>query len=175
MSKPSRTNANEITGTHSRTFFVTSKTAQGRTLLQTDRMANLFIEVFRENMRAGHFAVHEFVVMPDHVHLLMTVPAESTIEKAIQRIKGAFSFRAGRDLGFKGEIWQRGFSEVRIHDDGGYEQHRRYIENNPVKRGLVSVPEQYRFGSVYLKRKKRAEVEERLSQQGLKPEPQKGL
>lgn len=133
-------------------------------------MANLFIDVLRENMRAGHFVVHEFVVMPDHVHLLVTVPPESSIEKAVQRIKGGFSYRAGRELGFKGEIWQRGFSEVRIHDAGSFALHRGYIENNPVKRGLAASPDQYRFGSLYLKLKKRAEAEERTSQQGLKPE-----
>ncbi len=133
-------------------------------------MTNLFIDILRESMRAGHFRVHEFVVMPDHVHLLITVPAESTIEKAIQRIKGGFSYRAGRELGFKGETWQRGFSEVRIHDDGSYAQHRSYIENNPVRRGLVSAPEEYRFGSLYLRLKKRAELEDRESKQGLKPE-----
>jgi putative transposase len=169
MSKPPRTEANEITGSHSRTFFVTTKTAQGRTLFQTDRMANLFIDVLRANRRAGHFTIHEFVVMPDHVHLLMTVPAESSVEKAMQRIKGGFSYRAGRELGFKREVWQRGFSEVRMHDDVSYALHRHYIENNPVRRGLVCAPEEYRFGSPYLKLKKRAEVEERISQQGLKP------
>ena len=170
MAKPPRTQASEIAATHSRTFFVTTKTAQGRSILQSDRMANLFINVLRENMRARHFTVHEFVVMPDHVHLLITVPADSTIEKAVQRIKGSFSFRAGRELGFKGEIWQRGFSEMRIHDDGSFAQHRGYIEKNPVKRGLVREPAEYPFGSLYLKRKKKTDVEERASQQGLKPE-----
>jgi putative transposase len=168
MSKPPRTQASEIATTHSRTFFVTTKTAQGRSLFQTDRTADLLIEVLRENIRAGHFTVHEFVVMPDHVHLLMTVPAESSIEKAVQRIKGGFSFRTGRELGFRGEVWQRGFSEVRIHNDGSFAQHRHYIENNPVKRGLVSAPEEYRFGSLYLKLKKQAAAEEQR-QQGLKP------
>jgi putative transposase len=173
MSKPSRTRASEIAAMQSRTFFVTTNTAHGRSLFQTDRMANLLIEVLRENMRAGHFTVHDFVVMPDHVHLMISVPAESTIEKAVQRIKGGFSFRARRELGFSGEIWQRGFSEVRIHDDGSFAQHRSYIENNPLKRGLVSTPEEYRFGSLYLKLKKRSEAEDRAAKQGLKPALQK--
>jgi putative transposase len=171
MSKPERTLPTEVATSHPRTFFVTTKTAQGRSLFQTDRMASLFIEVLRNNMRIGQFVMHEFVVMPDHVHLLMTVPADSSIEKAMQRIKGGFSYRAGRELGLKREIWQRGFSDVRIHDDASYAQHRGYIENNPVKRGLVNAPEEYRFGSRYLKLKKRSEVAGRASRQGLKPEP----
>src|SRR5580658_2997576 len=163
MSKPARTQVNEIAATHSRIFFVTTKTAQGRSLFQTDRMANLLIEILRDNMRAGRFVVHEFVVMPDHVHLLMTVPAESSIEKSLQRIKGGFSYRAGRELGFKGEIWQRGFSEVGIHVDGSFAMHRGYIENNCVKRSLASATEEYRFGSLYLRLKKRAAIEVRAT------------
>jgi putative transposase len=130
-------------------------------------MANLFINVLRENMRAGHFTVHEFVVMPDHMHVLLTVPAESTVEKAVQFIKGGFSFRAGRELGFKGDVWQVGFSEVRIFDGASFAQHKAYIENNPVKRSLANAPEEYPFGSTFLKMLKK---EEALGMQGLKPE-----
>ncbi len=100
--------------------------------------------------------VHEFVVMPNHVHILMTLPGEMSVEKAMQLIKGGFSFRANKELGFRGEIWQRGFSDVRIVDEQSFEEHRAYIENNPVKAGLVSAAEEYPFGSVYLKKKKHA-------------------
>ena len=151
MSKPHRTKTTAVTATHPRTFFVTTKTAQSRSLFQTGRMASLFIDVLRQNMRAGHFTVHEFVVMPDHMHVLLTVPADSTVERAVQFIKGGFSFRAGRELGFKGEVWQVGHSDVRILDDASFALHKSYIENNPVKRGLVSSPEQYPFGSTFLK------------------------
>ena len=100
--------------------------------------------------------VHEFAVMPNHVHILMTVPGEMSLEKAMQLIKGGFSFRANKELGFRGEIWQRGFSDVRVNDVLSFEQHREYIENNPVKAGLVNSPEEYLFGSAYLKKRKRA-------------------
>ena len=65
--------------------------------------------------------------MRDHVHLLITVPKLMSIEKAMQLIKGNFSFRAKKELGFGGEVWQRGFSDVRIKDNESYERHRRYI------------------------------------------------
>jgi putative transposase len=64
-------------------------------------MANHFIEVLRSYMRACKFTVHDFVIMPDHVHILITVPAGSSVEKAVQLIKGHFSFRAKRSLGSK--------------------------------------------------------------------------
>jgi putative transposase len=156
MSKPSRpSDPNSATGC-TRTFFTTTRTAGGKSLFQTERMANLLIDVLRSAMRTKGIAVHEFAVMPNHVHILMTVPGEMSLEKAMQLIKGGFSFRANRELGFRGEIWQRGFSDVRVNDELNFEQHREYIENNPVKAGLVSSPEEFLFGSAYLKKRKHA-------------------
>ena len=98
--------------------------------------------------------VHDFVIMPDHVHILMTVPGEVSLEKSMQLVKGGFSYRAKKDLGFAGEIWQRGFSDVQILDDGSFQQHRRYIDDNPVKAGLAERPQEYPFGTAYLKMRK---------------------
>jgi putative transposase len=110
-------------------------------------------------MRTQGIVVHDFVVMPNHVHILMTVPGEMSLEKAMQLIKGGFSFRANRELGFRGEIWQRGFSDVRVVDERSFQQHKEYIENNPVKAGLANSLEEYPFGSVYLKKRKLAGAE----------------
>jgi putative transposase len=122
-------------------------------------MADLFIDVLRSTMRTKRIVVHDFVVMPNHVHILMTVPGEMSLEKAMQLIKGGFSFRANKELGFRGEIWQRGYSDVRVVDELSFQQHREYIENNPVKAGLVNAREEYPFGSLYLKRRKHAGAE----------------
>jgi putative transposase len=119
-------------------------------------MALLLIEVLRAYMRSGKIAVHDFVIMPNHVHILMTVPVDMTLEKAMQLIKGSFSFRASKELGFRGEIWQRGYSDVQILDDQSFEQHRQYIEKNPVKAGLANTPEEYLYGTAHLKKQKHA-------------------
>jgi len=94
--------------------------------------------------------------MPNHVHILMTIPGDLTLEKAMQLIKGGFSFRANKELGFRGEIWQRGYSDVRVVDERSFEQHREYIGNNPVRAGLARSPAEYHFGSSYLKKCKNA-------------------
>jgi putative transposase len=114
-------------------------------------MANLFVEVLRSYMRAGKFVIHDFVVMPNHVHILMTIPGDTSLEKAVQLLKGNFSYRAARELGFKGEIWQRGFSDVRITSDQSFAEHCRYIAENPVKEGLAKTAQEFPFGSVFLK------------------------
>jgi putative transposase len=124
----------------SRVFFVTTKTSMGRRLLQSERSATLLIDVLRSNVAAGKFQLHEFVIMPDHLHLLMTLPLDMTIEKAMQLIKGGFSYRLKKEFGYQGEVWQRGFSEARITDGQSFMQHREYIVQNPVKAGLVETP-----------------------------------
>jgi hypothetical protein len=85
--------------------------------------------------------------MPDHFHLLMT--PETALEKAVQLIKGGFSFRAKKELGSNMEVWQRGFSDHRIRDFEDYDKHRHYIHLNPVKKHLCANPEEYRYSSAY--------------------------
>jgi putative transposase len=121
-----------------RTFFVTSSIAEKRNLLQSDRSAGLFMRILYEYRSQRKFRVHEFVVMPDHFHLLLTVGSDMTVERAVQFIKGGFAFRAGRELGFRAPVWQTGFSEVRVLDAEAYCGIAEYIRNNPVRRGLVS-------------------------------------
>ena len=120
----------------------------------------LLIDVLRSKVAAGKFELHEFVIMPNHLHLLMTLPVDMTIEKAMQLIKGGFSYRLKKECGYQGEVWQGGFSEVRINDEQSFMQHREYIVQNPVKAGLADTAEQYPYSYTYLAKQKA---------QGLKP------
>jgi putative transposase len=154
MAKPSRnTNPGDIQkGT--RTFFVSSKTNLEWPLLRTEPMANLFIHVLRVYVAAKRFRIHDFVVMPDHFHLLMSLDADITIEKAVQLVKGNFSYRARKELKYQQEIWQRGFSDERVWDRESFLRHRSYIDDNPVKAGLAKAAEDYPYCSAFFRKKK---------------------
>ena len=78
-----------------------------------------------------------------------------TVEKAVQLIKGNFSYRAKKELGFEPEVWQRGFSEVRIYDQESFAYYRRYIDHNPVKAGYVQTAEEYPYCSAHFRKKHR--------------------
>lgn len=104
--------------------------------MQSDRSTNLFVQTLRDYRAAQKFRLHAFVVMPDHFHLLVTVGSDMTIERAVQLVKGGFAFRAGKELGLKAPIWQKGFSEVRVIDSDMFENQREYIYNNPVVANL---------------------------------------
>jgi putative transposase len=85
--------------------------------------------------------------MPDHFHVLIT-PQES-LERAVQFVKGGFSFRAKKELGSSMEIWQRGFSDHRIRDYEDLQIHVGYILRNPVVRKLVERAREYPYCSAY--------------------------
>src|SRR5579863_1553601 len=135
MSRPCRPSAWENATRRARTFFFTTRTAGGKSLFQSARMTDLLVEVLRSHMRTGTFIIHAFVAMPNHLHVLLTIPGTVSIEKAVQLIKGTFSYRAKKELGYSGEIWQRGFSDVRVTDEESFREHQAYIDNNPVKAG----------------------------------------
>jgi putative transposase len=154
MARPVRNAGPEGILRPERIFFATTKTHRSRRLFQSERNAGLLIDVLRDYVAERRFAVHDFVVMPDHVHLLMTVQGEMTIEKAMQLIKGRFSFRLKREFGYLGEVWQPGFSEVRVDDAQSFEQHKKYIAQNPVRAGLAGSEGEYPFCFEYLAAKK---------------------
>ena len=134
----------EVATTNGQTYFVTSNTAQWRALFRNARWAEMFVDTIY-GYRPERYLLHGFVVMHDHFHLLIT-PQES-LERAVQCVKGGFSFRAKRELGWNGDVWLAGFSDHRIRDEEDFDVHQRYIAKNPVEARLVGRAEEYPYCS----------------------------
>jgi putative transposase len=132
-----------------RTFFVTTSTEARDPIFRHENAARLFLAVLHEYRNKGHFLLHEFVIMPDHVHLLLTPKETLSLERAIQYIKGGFSFRYGKEINQKREVWQKSFINHRIHNAEDYERHRTYIHQNPVSAKLVDKAELYPYSSAF--------------------------
>ena len=115
--------------------------------MQSSRMADLLLDVLHHYRKEGRFQIHEFVIMPNHFHAIVTPAPDVSLEKAMQFIKGGFSFRAKRELGCQFEIWERSFTEHRIKDCEDYDRHRSYIYENPVRAGLAMKAQDYAYGS----------------------------
>jgi putative transposase len=114
------------------TYFVTFSTWQRRRLFVIEPYVRLFLKILYGYRRQGKFLVHAFVLMPEHVHLLLTPANDVTLERAIQLIKGGYSHAFG--LEFRGgEVSQRGFTDHRVRDAEDFQAHREYIHQNPVK------------------------------------------
>ena len=69
------------------------------------------------------------------------------MEKAVQLIKGGYSFRVKKELNSSLEIWATGYTEHRVKDAADYQQHAAYIRETPVRTKLVDTCAEYRCGS----------------------------
>jgi putative transposase len=119
---------------------------QKKSLYQVEKVARLFIEVLLSYRTKKKYLLHEFVVMPDHFHLVLT-PIQITLERSMQLVKGGFSFQVNKGLKFKREVWQPSFMDRRIRDSLEYQKYKDYIWQNPVKRFLARTAEEYPYSS----------------------------
>ena len=126
-----------------RTYLLTAVTAQRRRLFQVTATAEMFLATMEGYRVKGQFALHAFVVMPEHVHLLLTPAPEVALEKVAQLIKGGFSFR----LKSARDVWERGYDSRRITDGEHFDVCRRYVEENPVRARMVALAEEYAHSS----------------------------
>jgi len=126
------------------TFFVTAITYHRRRVLQVPRNAEMFLETLQRYRAAGAYRLHAFVVMPDHVHLLLTTNGK-TISQVMNLIKGGFS----RQVRSKFPVWQRGFADHLVMDRAQFESRREYIHQNPVRARLVEIAELHAWSSAY--------------------------
>lgn len=128
-------------------YFITASTFQKQSLFQSERFSIPFIDTLLHYRLERKFLLHEFVVMPNHFHLLITPTL--TLERAMQLIKGGFSYRARKELGFAGEIWQPSYYDRRVRAAEDYLNFKYYIRQNPVRRGLAKAPEEYPYSSAH--------------------------
>ena len=135
------------------------------TLTLQDRRSDLLIckikelrIAFQRVIKTFPFTIDGIVVLPEHMHMTMTLPPDDTnYSQRISFIKSAFSRqielmeginssrRSKRERG----IWQRRFWEHLIRDEHDYETHLDYIHYNPVKHGHVKSPSQWLHSSIH--------------------------
>jgi putative transposase len=145
---------------------ITTSTWERRDLFRNERWSNLLIDTIN-HYRGSAYLLHEFVIMPDHLHAIIT--SLTSVEKAVQFIKRGFSYRAKKELGSNMEVWQKGFSDHRIRDASDYRIHAIYVRQNPVRKHLCEKAEQYPYSSA----SGRFELDS--APQGLKPTSSKEL
>jgi putative transposase len=129
----------------SRTFFITTVTWQRLPIFRVEVRARLLIEVLFGYRDQGKYLLHGFVAMPDHIHLLLTPAGEISLERAVQFIKGGYSYRLRKVE--KIQVWQESFTNHRIHDAEDYGRHCEYVRMNPVRARLVRDAGEYPFSS----------------------------
>jgi len=136
--------------------FVTASCFRRQPLLDTAQRRDMFLSVLERMRRRYRFVVLGYAVMPEHFHVLLSEPRRDNLSAVMQAVKLGFvrrlltpgralreaSLRCGPD-----RIWQARFYDFNVWTESKRIEKLRYIHRNPVKRGLVSSPEQWKWSS----------------------------
>ncbi|HEV2618332.1 MAG TPA: transposase, partial [Acidobacteriaceae bacterium] len=124
--------------------FVTITTQDRRPIFEISRVAELFTDTLLHYRMLGHYKLHAFVVMPDHVHLVVT-PQSITLDQTVGLIKSGFEHR----LETMSHVWQDGFIGYSIANMHDVEMVREYLHQVPVRANLAAAAELYPHSSAY--------------------------
>jgi REP element-mobilizing transposase RayT len=119
----------------------------GPLFLQMPQIAEVVIHALDQGQRLERYRLHSFVIMPNHVHLLITPNVDAT--RWLRPLKGFTAHRANEILGRKGIFWQDESYDHLVRETGEFNRIRRYIEGNPVKAGLAATPESFPWSSAH--------------------------
>jgi REP element-mobilizing transposase RayT len=121
-------------------------TRTGPLHLRRLEFAEMMVEAIRYREREGVYVLHNYVVMANHVHLLISPRIE--LPKLTHSLKGFTARRANQMLGATGQpFWQDESYDRWVRDEVEFERIADYIENNPVSAGLCATPEEFPWSS----------------------------
>jgi REP element-mobilizing transposase RayT len=123
------------------------QTRSGPFYLRQPAVADMVVEAIQHSATAlRHCTLYAFVVMPNHVHLLITPTV--ALSKLTKSLKGITAKRANAMLALTGSsFWQEESYDHLVREAGEFDKIRTCIEQNPVRAGLVTVASQYRWSS----------------------------
>ena len=141
--------------------FVTFSCNKRLPLLSSPILRDIFIRCLEKIRRRYQFRVFGYVVMPEHVHLLLSEPDVESVAKAIQALKVSFvrqvakrptSAKTGQMWGTDsgedgGTFWQKRYYDHNVRSAQSFATKLRYIHRNPVARGLCEHPMDWRWSS----------------------------
>jgi putative transposase len=134
--------------------FITCSCFQRRPLLNDSARRTPFLEILEEVRQKHQFVVAAYVVMPEHFHLLVSEPERDDLSLVMQVLKQRVARRALPELRRSGisiadeeHFWQRRFYDFNVWSAAKHVEKVRYIHRNPVRRGLVTAPEQWSWSS----------------------------
>jgi putative transposase len=123
-------------------FFITTGINNRIPLFKKPEAAKLVIDSFQFFRQRGEIELYGFVVMPDHLHIVLKVKEPLTISQFTKRLKNYIANSLG-----EGPIWEKGYWSEVIAGEFFLRQKLVYIHANPVRAGLVESVEEYPWSS----------------------------
>jgi putative transposase len=127
--------------------FITFSCYRRRPYFATPELFDLFVLGLEGMRRRFAMYVYGYVVMPEHVHLLLSEPPRAKLAEAIHFLKLSFSKRAGTVLEETGTFWQKRYHDRNVRDRREFAVKLQYLHRNPVRRRLVMLPGEWRWSS----------------------------
>ena len=125
--------------------FITFSCYRREPKLQTSARKDLFLNVLEEVRKRYHFGIVGYVVMPEHVHLLLSKPELGTPSTIMQVLKQTVSRQI--KSGDEPSLWQRRFYDFNVFTRRKLSEKLDYMHANPVTRGFVEQPEDWQWSS----------------------------
>ncbi len=123
---------------------------EGPTYLAEPAVAELVQSALRHFNRE-RYLLHAWVIMPNHVHLLLTLLEDFRLRGVMRSLKSYTSKQANQLLGRSGRFWQPDYYDRSIDSEAGFKAMVQYIHENPVKSGIVEDPADFRWSSAFLR------------------------
>ncbi|PYX10066.1 MAG: transposase [Acidobacteria bacterium] len=129
--------------------FVTFSCYRRQPYFATVEVFDLFVHCLEDMRRRFELCVYGYVVMPEHVHLLLSEPTGAKLAEAIHYLKLSFAkrLRSRRSPEESGSFWQKRYYDRNVRNYREFTVKLRYLHRNPVKRGLVVNPEEWKWSS----------------------------
>jgi putative transposase len=124
--------------------FVTFSCYHRLPYLAEQRVCAVFVNSLERMRRKYQFRVYGYVLMPEHVHLLLSEPQSASLARAVQALKVSVA-RHVRDLNTP--LWQKRYYDHNVRSYENFMNKLRYIHRNPMKRGLCATPEDWVWSS----------------------------
>jgi putative transposase len=126
---------------------VLQRCASGRRLGLDDADFAMLLRCLTDATRQGSIALHAFVLMPDHLHLLASPAGQEQVPRLMQALGRSYVRYLNERHGTTGGLWAGRYRATVLEDDPYVLLCSRYIESNPVRAGLVDEPAHYRWSS----------------------------
>jgi REP element-mobilizing transposase RayT len=118
-------------------YLVTTVTRERLPVFENFKSARCVVHTLQTEHTAGRAMTLAFVVMPDHLHWLLTLGSSVSLSQVVRTVKSVVAHQLG------GRIWQQGFHDHAVRTEEDLPAMGRYIVNNPVRAGLVRKAGQY--------------------------------
>src|ERR1700676_1357103 len=125
--------------------YITFSCYRRRPNLKSDEACATFVGALERIRRDYGLCIYGYVVMPEHVHLLLNEPERNTFAQAIKSLKQGVARRLA--LRAEDSFWQARYYDFNVWSERKFVEKLRYIHRNPVKRGLVERPEEWLWSS----------------------------